>query len=123
MQASLMLSTTFLASYEGNLYSELERDKQDVKKCGRYNIHDSVVAPPHLRWPNEDFHSSSDKKRVIYDELSQPQWVAGQLSNIHSMSDPQLDTIVTKVMNIHSMSDPQYETIVTKVMNLKCSFK
>ena len=77
-----------LASYEGNLHSELAKGKQNVKKSGRYNTHDSVVAPPHLRWPNEGFHSSSGKKRVIYDELSLPQWVAGQLSNIHSMPDP-----------------------------------
>ena len=37
-----------LASYEGNLYSELARGKPNVKKSGRYNTHDSVVAPPHL---------------------------------------------------------------------------
>ena len=77
-----------LASYEGNLYSELARGKQNVKKSGRYNTHDSVVAPPHLRWPNEGFHSSRVKKRVIYEELSVPQWVACQLSNIYSISDP-----------------------------------
>ena len=77
-----------LVSYEGNLHSELARGKQNVKKSGRYNTHDSVVAHPHLRWPNEGFHSSNGKKRVIYDELSLPQWVAGQLSNMHSMSDP-----------------------------------
>ena len=79
-----------LASYEGNLQSELARGKPTVKKSGRYNTHDSVVAPPHLRWPNEGFHSSNGKKRVVYDELSLPQWVAGQLCNIHSISDPVL---------------------------------
>ena len=81
---------SLLASYEGNLHSELARGKPNAKKSGRYNTHDSVVAPPHLRWPNEGFHSSSGKKRVVYDELTLPQWVAGQLCNIHSMSDPVL---------------------------------
>ena len=81
---------SLLASYEGNLQSELARGKHSVKKSGRYNTHDSVVASPHLRWPNEGCHSSTGKKRVTYDELSMPQWVAGQLTNIYSISDPTL---------------------------------
>ena len=75
-----MLPMTFknlLASYEDNFHSELARAKQNVKTSGRYNTHDSVVAPPHL-----------SKERVIFDELSLPQWVAGPLSNINNISDP-----------------------------------
>ena len=81
---------SLLASYEGNFQSELARGKQNVKKSGRYNTDDSIVTPPHLRWPNEGCYSSNDKKRVTYDELSLPQWVAGQLTNIYSISDPTL---------------------------------
>ena len=81
--------SNLLASYGGNLYSKLARGKQNVKiKSGRYNTHDSLVAPPHLRWPNEGFHSSSGKKRVIYNKDSLPQWITGHLLNIHTMSDP-----------------------------------
>ena len=47
-----------------------------------------ITVQPHLRWPNEDFHASNGKKRLTYDELSLPQWVAGQLTNIYTMSDP-----------------------------------
>ena len=79
-----------LASYGGNFQAELTRGKQNVKKSGRYNTHDSIAAPPHLRWPNEGCHSSNGKKRVTYDELSMPQWVAGQLTNIYNISDPTL---------------------------------
>ena len=45
---------------------------------------------PHLRWPNKGFHASNGKKRVFYDELSLPQWISGQLSNIYAISDPTL---------------------------------
>ena len=79
-----------LSSYEGNLQTELARGKHNIKKSGRYNSHDSITAPPHLRWPNEGYHSSSGKKRVTYDELTMPQWVAGQLTNIYSISEPTL---------------------------------
>ena len=79
-----------LSLYEGNLQTELARGKHNIKKSGRYNSHDSITAPPHLRWPNEGCHSSSGKKRVTYDELTMPQWVAGQLTNIYSISESTL---------------------------------
>ena len=47
-----------------------------------------ITVQPHFRWPNEGFHDSNGKKRLTYDELSLPQWVAGQLTNIYAMSDP-----------------------------------
>ena len=46
-----------------------------------------ITVQPHLRWPNEGFHDSNGKKRLTYDELSLPQWLAGQLTNIYAMSD------------------------------------
>ena len=78
-----------LASYEGRIHADIQQGKQQsTKLSGRYNTHDTISAQPHLRWPNEGFHASNGKKRLTYDELSLPQWVAGQLTNIHAMSDP-----------------------------------
>ena len=77
-----------LTSYEGRVHAELSQGKPQVKKSGRYNLHDTVSSAPHLRWPNEGFHAANGKKRVAYDDLSLPQWISGQLSNIHAISDP-----------------------------------
>ena len=80
-----------LSSYEGQIHTDIQQGKQQSgKRSGRYNTHDTVSTQPHLRWPNEGFHASNGKKRLIYDELSLPQWVAGQLTNIYVMSDPTL---------------------------------
>ena len=38
----------------------------------------------------QGLHVSNGKKRDIYDELSLPQWIPGQLSNIYAISDPTL---------------------------------
>ena len=82
---------SLLASYKRRAHSEVAQGKPNsVKRSGRYNAHDSVTAAPHLRLPNEGFHASNDKKRVLYDDLSLPQWVVGQLSNICAISDPTL---------------------------------
>ena len=58
-----------LASYEGRANSDLSQGKPQGKKSGRYNLHDTISMAPHLRWPNEGFHASNGKKRVVYDEL------------------------------------------------------
>ena len=71
-----------LASYEGQIHSQLAQGKQNMTKMSG---HDSVTAAPHLFWPNEDYHMSDGKKRVLYDDLSLPQWIAGQLSKIYSI--------------------------------------
>ena len=91
---------SLLTSYEGRAYSDLSQGK----KSGRYNLHDTVTTAPHLRWPNEGFHASNGKKRVTYDELSLPQWVSGQLSNIYAISDP---TLLKQALLqvIHAMRD------------------
>ena len=49
------------ASYEGRVNSELSQGKQQIKKSGRYNLHDTVSWAPHL------YHVASGKKRVVYD--------------------------------------------------------
>ena len=94
-----------LASYESRAYSQLLQGKQNTtKRSGRYNAHDSITAAPHLRWPNEGYHASDGKKRVLYDDLSLPQWIAGQLTNIYAISD----SILSKqalLQVIHAMRD------------------
>ena len=78
-----------LASYEARTHSDLAQGKPNSSRhSGRYNTHGMITAQPHLRWPNEGFQASGGKKRLTYDELSLPQWVAGQLTNIYAMSDP-----------------------------------
>ena len=79
-----------LASYEGRANSDLSQGKPLGKKSGRYNLHDTISMAPSLRWLNEGFHASNGKKCVVYDELSLPQWISGQLSNIYAISDPTL---------------------------------
>ena len=93
-----------LTSYEGRAYSDLSQGKPQSKKSGRYNLHDTVAMAPHLHWPNEGFHASNGKRRVTYDELSMPQWVSGQLSNIYAISDP---TLLKQALLqvIHAMRD------------------
>ena len=78
-----------LASYEVRTHSDLAQGKPNSsRRSGRYNTHDLVTAQPQLRWPNEGFQASGGKKRLTYNELSLPQWVAGQLTNIYAMSEP-----------------------------------
>ena len=57
------------------------------RKSGRYHSVDLVQAPPEIRWPDEGYHPAGGRKRVLYDELSMPQWVVGELSNILHMKD------------------------------------
>ena len=38
---------------KGRVHSELSQGKQQIKKSGRYNLHDTVSKAPHLCWPNE----------------------------------------------------------------------
>ena len=73
--------TGILASYDGQLRQETLQGKTS-SRSGRYNNYDTVSTPPEIRWPNEGFHGSSGKKTLLYDDLSMPQWVAGQLTNI-----------------------------------------
>ena len=48
---------------------------------------DVVQTAPEFRWPNKGYHAPGGKKRVIYDDLTLPQWVVGQLTNIYHMRD------------------------------------
>ena len=83
--------SSVLASYEQQSRQEAMQGKiSAAKKSGRYNTVDIATVPPHLRWPNEGCHSANGRKRATYDELSLPQWVLGQLTNIYNIQDPAL---------------------------------
>ena len=75
-----------LASYDSHNRLESSQGKPH-RRSRRYNTHDTVSVAPEVRWPNEGFHGSNGKKRLLYDDLSMPQWVAGQLTNILHMQD------------------------------------
>ena len=78
--------SSILASYDSQNRQESAQGKPH-RKSGRYNTHDTISVSPEVRWPNEGFHGSNGKKRLLYDDLSMPQWVAGQLTNILHMQD------------------------------------
>ena len=78
--------SNILASYDSQNKQESTQSKT-YRRSGRYNNYDTVSASPEVRWPNEGFHGSNRKKRLLYDDMSMPQWVAGQLTNIVHMQD------------------------------------
>ena len=57
-----------------------------------------------MRWPNEGYHGGQGRKRVMYDDLSLPQWVAGQLLNIYHIKDHDLARHAL-LQTIYSMRD------------------
>ena len=80
-----------LAAYEQRGRQEVMQGKgTSVKKSGRYNTVEIINVPPQMRWPNEGYHGSNGRKRIVYDDLSFPQWVSGQLTNIYNIQDPNL---------------------------------
>ena len=74
-----------LGSYEEQARNAIQG--RHTRKSGRYNSVDFVQTPHEVRWPNEGYHPPAGRKRVVYDELTMPQWVVGQLSNIFHMKD------------------------------------
>ena len=67
-------------------------------KSGHYNATDIITAPPESRWPNDGYHGSSGRKRVVYDDLLMAQWAVGQLSNIYNMKNP--DTLRQALLQV-----------------------
>ena len=57
------------------------------RKSGWYNSTDMAHTAPEFRWPSEGFHCLTVKKKVTYDDLTLPQSVTGQLTNIYHMND------------------------------------
>ena len=79
--------SNILASYDQQATHESLQGKKS-RRSGRNNNFDTVSNPPKRRWPNEGYHGSNSKKRLLYNDLSMPHWVAGQLTNILHMQDP-----------------------------------
>ena len=59
-----------MASYENQARAQTSQGKNTSHKSGCYNATDIVTAPPESRWPNEGYHGSSGRKRIVYDDLS-----------------------------------------------------
>ena len=93
-----------LSHYEQGNTQELLQGKAESKKSGRYNKTDTSTLQPHLRWPNEGFTGGGAKKRITYDDLTLPQWVAGQLTNAIQIHD---NDVLRSVLNqiIFAMRD------------------
>ena len=82
---------SLLASYEDRAYHDLTQGKpQLAKRSGICNTHDTIATHSLSRWPNGGFPVLNGIKRLTYDELSLPQWVTSQLTNIDAISDPVL---------------------------------
>ena len=52
-----------LATYDSQLDSDPTQGKHFAKKSGRFNTVGIVLAPAHLRWPNEGFQGAHGRKR------------------------------------------------------------
>ena len=63
-----------LGAYEEKARSSLQGRQQ--------NQVDVVQKALEFCWPNKDYHAPAGKKRVVDDDLTLPQWIVGQLSNI-----------------------------------------
>ena len=56
-------------------------------KSGRNNSTGMAHTAPEFWWSNEGFHGQTGKKKLTYDDLTLPQWVTGQLTNIYHIKD------------------------------------
>ena len=84
-----------LSHYEESAKQQTLQGKgHSGKKSGRFNTMETCTAPPELRWPNEGFVGGANRKRLSYDDMSIPQWVAGQLNNISQIQDNNLLRLV-----------------------------
>ena len=77
--------SNLLASYEDQVRASVQG--RQPRKSGWYNSSDMAHTAPEFRWPNEGFHGQTGKNKVTYDDLTLPQWVTGQLTNIYHMKD------------------------------------
>ena len=72
-----------LASYEDRSQAEATEGKNS-RKSGRFNTTDTVTAIPERRWANEGYHG---RRKVAFDDLTLPEWAAGQLSKVLQIQD------------------------------------
>ena len=79
-----------LASFEAQVKQDVTRGKPSTRKSGRYNTTEIGISAPDIRWPNEGYYGTQDKKRSPYDALTLLEWAEGQLSGIYYTQDPSL---------------------------------
>ena len=59
-----------MASYDSQAIAQTSQGRNTSHKSGCYNATDIITVPPESRWPNQGYHGSSGRKRVLYDDLS-----------------------------------------------------
>ena len=102
-----------MASYENQARAQTFQGKNTSHKSGRYNATDIITAPPEFRWPNEGYHGSSGRKRMVYDDLSMAQWAVGQLSNVYSMKNPDTSrqALLQVILAIRDATSPPWPAV------------
>ena len=96
-----------LASYEQQSRLQASQGKpHSGKKSGRFNLTDLCIAPPEARYPNEGFQVSSGNRHIGYDNLTLPQWAAGQLTNVLQIKDTTLmkQALLQAVLSLYDAS-------------------
>ena len=79
-----------VAVLETRMRQELQQGGSHRKKSGRYNVSDTPLAPPHLRWPNETCLTGAARKKTPFDDLTFCQFVVGFVQN--ALDTPHPDT-------------------------------
>ena len=79
-----------VAVLETRMKQELQQGGSHRKKSGRYNVSDTPLAPPHLRWPNETCLTGTARKKTPFDDLTFSQFVVGFVQN--ALDTPHPDT-------------------------------
>ena len=93
--------TQLLASYDQQAVQDVLPGNGHItrRKSGRYNTTDTTLVGPQFRWPSEGLVFASHSKKPAYDELTVPQWVSGQLSNVLLIDDPTIArNVLTQVV-------------------------
>ena len=94
-----------LANYEAQTRNMALQGKATTsRRSGRYNTVDAITSEPSMRLPNEGYHGGQGRKRVMYDDLSLPQWVAGKPLNMYHIKDHDLARHAL-LQTIYSMRD------------------
>ena len=83
--SSVQAAEHFIQGLDANVRTGILQ--RNPRKPGRYNIHEIPSSSAQYRWPNEGVNTAQGRRRVPYDELSLPQWVAGQLTNVLQVCD------------------------------------
>ena len=80
-------AATLIASYEDRALQENLPGRQLRPKSGRFSNVENPLIPPHLRWANEGFVCPGGNVTPHFNQLTLPQFVAGQLANCMQVND------------------------------------